>query len=51
MTYQVGRLKGVQAIGWFLDEANLAQVSVNITDYDVTPIHTVFEEVKKDAEV
>ena len=48
---QAGRLKGVQAIGWYIDEANLAQVSVNITDYEVTPIHSVFEEVVKDAKV
>jgi len=45
-----GRLTKVQAIGWYLEEANMAQVSVNITDHEVTPIHTVFEEVKKDAE-
>lgn len=50
-TLQPGRLKEVQAIGWYLEEANMAQVSVNITDYDQTAIHTVYEEVCKDAEV
>ncbi|XP_053374675.1 formimidoyltransferase-cyclodeaminase-like [Mercenaria mercenaria] len=45
-----GRLKEVQAIGWYLEEANMAQVSVNITDYEQTAIHTVYEEVCKDAE-
>lgn len=48
--YQPGRLKHVQAIGWYLEEANMAQVSVNITDHDETPIHKVYEEVLKDAE-
>ncbi|KAK3109046.1 hypothetical protein FSP39_021791 [Pinctada imbricata] len=47
---QPGRLKNVQAIGWYLEEANMAQVSVNITDPTVTPIHKVYEEVCKDAE-
>ncbi|XP_033761835.1 formimidoyltransferase-cyclodeaminase-like isoform X2 [Pecten maximus] len=45
-----GRMKNVQAIGWYLDEANLAQVSVNITDYKSTPIHMVYEEILKDAQ-
>lgn len=45
-----GRLEKVQAIGWYLEEANMAQVSVNITDHAVTPIHSVYEEVCKDAQ-
>jgi len=44
-------LKHVQAIGWYLEEANMAQVSVNITDFEETAIHTVYQEVCKDAEV
>ena len=48
---QPGRLKEVQALGWYLEEANLAQVSINIMDFEVTAIHTVYEEVCKDAEV
>ncbi|KAK2168187.1 hypothetical protein NP493_1242g00023 [Ridgeia piscesae] len=47
---QPGRLKEVQALGWYLEEANLAQVSINIMDFEVTSIHTVYEEVCKDAE-
>ncbi|XP_068165622.1 formimidoyltransferase-cyclodeaminase [Antennarius striatus] len=47
---QPGLLKKVQGIGWFLDEANIAQVSTNILDYELTPLHTVYEEVCKDAE-
>ena len=44
-----GRLKEVKGMGWFVDEYNLAQVSVNLSNYRVTPIHTLFEEVKKEA--
>jgi glutamate formiminotransferase / formiminotetrahydrofolate cyclodeaminase len=45
-----GRLKAVKGMGWFVDEYNLAQVTVNLNDYKVTPIHVLFEEVKKEAE-
>ncbi len=44
-----GRLKDVKGMGWFVDEYNLAQVSVNLNDYKITPIHLLFEEVKKEA--
>lgn len=44
-----GLFKCVQAVGWWLKEENVAQVSVNILDFDVTAIHTVFEEVKREA--
>ena len=44
-----GRLKDVKGMGWFVDEYNMAQVTVNLTDFRVTPIHRLFEEVKKDA--
>lgn len=47
---QPGLLKKVQGIGWYLDEANLAQVSTNILDYEVTPLHAVYEEICRDAE-
>ncbi|KAF6032116.1 FTCD [Bugula neritina] len=46
---QPGRLKNVQAIGWYLQEANLAQVSINVTNVATTPIHIVYEECLKDA--
>ncbi|XP_021949635.1 formimidoyltransferase-cyclodeaminase [Folsomia candida] len=45
-----GKLKAVQGIGWWLDEANLAQISYNITDSEITSLHTVFEESKAIAE-
>ncbi|XP_061572021.1 formimidoyltransferase-cyclodeaminase-like [Cololabis saira] len=47
---QPGRLQKVQGLGWYLDEANVAQVSTNILDYEVTSLHTVYEEICKDAE-
>jgi len=47
---QPGRLRCCQAIGWYLEPADLAQVSVNLTDYHVTPLHVAFEECKADAE-
>jgi glutamate formiminotransferase/formiminotetrahydrofolate cyclodeaminase len=36
-------------MGWFVNEYNLAQVTVNLNDYKVTPIHVLFEEVKREA--
>lgn len=45
-----GRCKAVQAIGWYLEEANMAQVSCNLSDYTVTSMHKVYEEICKDAE-
>lgn len=47
---QPGRLKCCQAIGWYLEEQNIAQISINLTDFDVTPIHVAYEEAKKDAQ-
>ncbi len=44
-----GRLKEVKAMGWFVDEYNMAQVTINLTNYKVTPPHVAFEEVSKDA--
>lgn len=44
-----GRLKAIKAIGWFVDEYNMAQVSVNLDNYRITPPHIVFEECVKDA--
>ncbi|KAM7133796.1 formimidoyltransferase-cyclodeaminase isoform 1-T1 [Molossus nigricans] len=47
---QPGRLKKVQGIGWYLDEKNLAQVSTNLLDYEVTALHTVYEETCREAQ-
>lgn len=45
-----GRLREVQGIGWWLAEKNIAQISLNLTDMDLTPMHVAYEEAKKDAE-
>ncbi len=47
--WQPGTLKGVKAIGWYIDEYGVAQVSLNITDIKQTPVHKVFEEVAEKA--
>ncbi len=44
-----GRLKDTKAMGWFVKEYNVAQVTVNLNNYRVTPIHVLFEEVRKEA--
>ena len=44
-----GTLKGTKAIGWFIDEYGIAQVSMNITDIEATPLHIAFEEVSRAA--
>lgn len=45
-----GTLKGCKAIGWFIDEYGIAQVSMNITDINATPLHIAFEEVCRAAQ-
>ncbi|WP_278997238.1 glutamate formimidoyltransferase [Prevotella disiens] len=40
-----GTLKGTKAIGWFIDEYGIAQVSMNITNINETPLHVAFDEV------
>lgn len=44
-----GTLKGTKAIGWYIDEYGIAQVSMNITDMGATPLHTAFDEVTRAA--
>ena len=43
--WQPGTLKGCKAIGWFIPEYGIAQVSMNITDINATPLHKAFDEV------
>lgn len=45
-----GTLKGTKAIGWYIDEYEIAQVSMNITDINVTPLHVAFDEVSRCAQ-
>ena len=44
-----GTLKGCKAIGWYIDEYGIAQVSMNITDIAATPLHVAYEEVSRAA--
>jgi glutamate formiminotransferase / formiminotetrahydrofolate cyclodeaminase len=46
----VGTLLGVKAIGWFIEEYGVAQISMNITDIRRTPLHRAFEECCKSAD-
>jgi len=45
-----GSLKKVKAIGWYIEEYGIAQISINLTDISVTPIHVAFDEVCKKAD-
>ena len=45
-----GTLKGCKAIGWYIDEYGIAQVSMNITDINATPLHKAFDEVCRAAQ-
>ncbi len=47
---QPGACKAVKAIGWYIEEYGIAQVSMNLTDIAVTPLHIAFEEACKSAE-
>lgn len=43
--YEPGLLKAVKGIGWFIDEYGIAQISMNLTDLTVTPLHVAFDTV------
>jgi len=45
-----GSLKEVKAIGWFIEEYGVAQISMNLTNISVTPVHMAFDEVCKKAD-
>ncbi len=45
-----GSLKKVRAIGWYIKEYGMAQISMNLTDISVTPVHVAFDEVCKKAD-
>lgn len=44
-----GSLKKVRAIGWYIEEYGIAQISMNLTDISVTPVHIAFDEVCRKA--
>ncbi len=45
-----GKLKAVKGIGWYIEEYGIAQISYNLTDISVTPVHIAFDETCKAAE-
>ena len=47
---QPGTLKSVKGIGWFIEEYGIAQLSLNLTNINITPVHVAFEESCKNAE-
>jgi len=44
-----GSLKACKAIGWFIEEYGIAQISINLTNISITPVHVAFEEACKKA--
>lgn len=44
-----GTLKAVKAIGWFIEEYGVAQISMNLTNINITPVHIAFDEVCRSA--
>lgn len=46
---QPGTCKSVKAIGWFIEEYGIAQISMNLTNINVTPLHIAFDECEKSA--
>lgn len=42
-----GTLKAVRAVGWYIDEYQMAQISVNLLNYNITPLYQVFEEAER----
>jgi glutamate formiminotransferase/formiminotetrahydrofolate cyclodeaminase len=48
--YIPGTLKSVRAIGWYIEEFGIAQISMNLTNINVTPLHVAFDEVCRKAE-
>lgn len=45
-----GRFKHVKAVGWYIEDYGVAQISINFTNYKETPIHAVFDEAAREAE-
>lgn len=48
--HKPGTLKSVKAIGWFIEEYGIAQISMNLTNINITPMHIAFDEVCKKAD-
>jgi glutamate formiminotransferase/formiminotetrahydrofolate cyclodeaminase len=46
-----GRFSHVKSVGWYIDDYGIAQISINFTNYKLTPVHEVFDEVVRQAEI
>ncbi len=49
-TWTPGSLKACKAIGWYIEEYGIGQISMNLVDLDVTPIHVAFDECRAKAD-
>jgi glutamate formiminotransferase/formiminotetrahydrofolate cyclodeaminase len=45
-----GKFEQVKAVGWYIEDYGIAQISINFTNYKITPIHVVFDEVVQQAQ-
>ena len=45
-----GKFKAVKAVGWYIEDYEIAQISINFINYKITPPHVVFDETIKEAE-
>jgi len=45
-----GKFKEVKAVGWYIEDYGIAQISINFTNYKISPPHVVFDEARKEAE-
>jgi len=45
-----GKFKAVKAVGWYIEDYGIAQISINFTNYKISPPHLVFDEARKEAE-
>ncbi len=45
-----GKFQHVKAVGWFIEDYGIAQISINFTNYKVSPPHLVFDEAVKEAD-
>jgi len=48
--HKPGSLKAVKAIGWYIEEYGIAQISINLTNINITPVHIAFDDVCKKAD-
>ena len=45
-----GRFEEVKGVGWYIDEYKMAQISMNLTNYKITPAHEVLDAAREEAE-